>query len=83
MSILPFLLSVLIAFVIGSVAEKLSPYEMPGGFAGAIVAGFVGAWIGPVLFGRVGPMVAGFALVPSIIGAIIFVIIVGILAHLF
>jgi uncharacterized membrane protein YeaQ/YmgE (transglycosylase-associated protein family) len=83
MSILPFLLSVLIAFVIGSVAEKLSPYDMPGGFAGAIVAGFVGAWIGPVLFGHVGPMVAGFALVPSIIGAIIFVIIVGILAHLF
>ena len=74
---------VIIAMVIGTVADKISPFNMPGSWAGAIVAGFIGAWIGPLLFGTWGPMVAGFSLVPALIGAIIVVIVAGIVAKLF
>ena len=83
MSLLAFILSVIIAMVIGVVADKLSPFDMPGGWAGAIIAGFVGAWLGNGLFGTWGPIVAGFSLVPALIGAIIVVIIIGALAKIF
>lgn len=83
MSVLAFILSVIMAMVIGIVAEKLSPFDMPGGWAGAIIAGFIGTWIGNGLFGTWGPIVAGFSLIPALIGAIIVVIIIGALAKLF
>ncbi|WP_026564969.1 GlsB/YeaQ/YmgE family stress response membrane protein [Bacillus sp. UNC41MFS5] len=77
------ILSVIIALVIGTVAGKLAPFKMPGSWAGAIVAGYIGAWIGPQLIGTWGPMVVGFSLVPALIGAIFVVIITGIIAKLF
>ena len=82
MSVVTFILSAIIAMIIGIVADKLSPVNMPGSWAGAIVAGFIGAWIGPLFFGTWGPMVAGFSLIPALIGAIIVVIVAGIIAKL-
>ncbi|EKN71730.1 hypothetical protein BABA_00240 [Neobacillus bataviensis LMG 21833] len=83
MSIVSFILTVIIAMIIGIVADKLSPVKMPGSWAGAIIAGFVGAWVGEYLFGSWGPMLVGFSLVPSLIGAFIVVIVAGIIAKLF
>ena len=83
MSVTTFILSVIIALVIGIVADKISPVSMPGRWAGSLVAGFIGNWIGPLIFGTWGPMVVGFSLVPALIGAIIVVILAGILARLF
>ncbi len=82
MSVTTFILSVIIALVIGIVADKVSPVSMPGRWAGSIVAGFIGNWIGPLIFGTWGPMVVGFSLVPALIGAIIVVIVAGSLAKL-
>lgn len=83
MSVVSFLISVFIAMVIGMVAAKLAPFKMPGSWAGAIVAGFIGAWVGEYLFGSWGPMVAGFSLVPALLGAFIVVIAAGIIAKIF
>ena len=83
MDIIAFILSAIIAMIIGTVADKISPFNMPGSWAGAIVAGFIGAWLGPLLFGTWGPAVAGFSLVPSLIGSIIVVIVVGIITDFF
>jgi uncharacterized membrane protein YeaQ/YmgE (transglycosylase-associated protein family) len=47
------------------------------GIIGNIIAGLVGAWIGQSLLGTWGPSLAGMALVPSILGAIILVLIVS------
>ena len=63
MSVTTFILSVIIALVIGIVADKISPVSMPGRWAGSLVAGFIGNWIGPLIFGTWGPMVVGFSLV--------------------
>lgn len=83
MSLVDLIISAIFAFVIGTVAVKLVPYSMPGSWAGALVAGYIGAWIGPLLFGTWGPMVAGFSLVPDLIGAIIVAFFVGIIAKSF
>ena len=56
MSVTTFILSVIIA-------DKISPASMPGRWAGSLVAGFIGNWIGPLIFGTWGPMVVGFSLV--------------------
>lgn len=71
-----FLVMLLVAAIIGFVGEALVPNTMPGGWAGAIVAGLLGSALGGYLFGGVIPAgadVAGFALIPSIIGAVIVV----------
>ena len=83
MDVVQFLFTIIVAMIIGTVADKLSPVRMPGSWAGAIVAGFIGAWIGPILFGTWGPVLASFSLVPALIGAIIVVIVAGILAKIF
>ena len=80
MSIVAFILSAIIALVIGTVAIKLVPFHMPGGWVGALVAGYIGAWVGQLLLGSWGPMVEGYSLIPALIGAIIVVFIAGIIA---
>ncbi|NHC21208.1 GlsB/YeaQ/YmgE family stress response membrane protein [Bacillus sp. MM2020_4] len=78
-----FILTVVIAMIIGIVADKLSPVKMPGSWAGAIIAGFIGAWVGHHLFGAWGPTLVGFSLIPALIGAFIVVIVAGVIAKLF
>jgi len=83
MNWMSFILTVIIVMAIGIVAEKLTPFTMPGRLAGSLLAGFIGSWIGPYLFGIWGPMVIGISLVPSLLGAIIFVMVVGFIAEFF
>jgi uncharacterized membrane protein YeaQ/YmgE (transglycosylase-associated protein family) len=83
MTLTSFLMAFLIAFVIGTVAEKLSPFKMSGSWAAAIFAGFMGAWLGEYLFGTFGPVIAGVSLVPALLGAIVVVIIGGVITRLF
>ncbi|WP_370871938.1 MULTISPECIES: GlsB/YeaQ/YmgE family stress response membrane protein [Alkalibacillus] len=51
----------------------------PGGIIGNIIVGFIGAWIGHGLFGTFGPEVAGFAIFPAILGAMILVAILSLI----
>lgn len=44
-----------------------------------MVVGFIGAWIGHGLFGTWGPDIAGFAIIPAIIGAAILVFILSLI----
>lgn len=74
------LIALLIAGVIGFAAEALVPGDrMPGGWLAAIGAGLVGSWAGPSLFGVFGPIIAGFAILPAILGAAIVVVVVTLL----
>ncbi|MEN2767546.1 GlsB/YeaQ/YmgE family stress response membrane protein [Ornithinibacillus xuwenensis] len=82
MDILTLLLKIMIAFIIGTVASKVSPLSMPGSWAGAIFAGFIGNWIGMLLIGSWGPMLIDFSLVPALIGAFLTAIVVGGIAKL-
>lgn len=73
MDLVGFLLLLLVALVAGAIGEMLAGGKVPGGWFGSIVAGLIGAWIGTALV-RVGPVVAGIQIIPAIIGAALFVL---------
>ena len=67
--------TLLIGAIIGAFAGALTSRNLPMGWVGNIIAGIVGSWLGESLLGGWGPELAGMAIVPSIIGAVILVII--------
>lgn len=69
--------TLIVGAIIGVIAGALTSKNMPAGWIGNIVAGLVGSWLGQSLLGTWGPSLAGMALIPSIIGAVILVAIVS------
>jgi len=63
--------------IIGWLAGLLTGRDVPRGIIGNIIAGFIGSWLGGLILGSWGPVVGGFAIIPSIIGSIILVLIVS------
>lgn len=69
----------LIGAIIGAVAGYLTSRDLPMGFIGNIIAGLIGSWLGESLLGSFGPEVAGMSLLPSIIGAVILVLLTSLI----
>lgn len=69
--------SLIIGAVIGAIAGAITGKGNSMGWIANIVAGLVGSALGQALLGSWGSSLAGMALVPSIIGAIILVLIVS------
>ncbi|MHB8992425.1 MAG: GlsB/YeaQ/YmgE family stress response membrane protein [Chloroflexota bacterium] len=70
------IVTLLIAGLVGWLADVIVPGRMPWGWLGAILAGLVGSWLGTALLGRMGPVIAGIPIIPALIGAIILALIV-------
>ncbi len=60
-----------VAGIIGWIADMIVPGRLPYGWLGAIVAGLVGSWVGGLILGGFGPSIAGIAIIPALVGAII------------
>ncbi|WP_225998902.1 GlsB/YeaQ/YmgE family stress response membrane protein [Paenibacillus sp. BJ-4] len=75
-------LSVIMAIIIGLIGDALAGHEMPGGIAGSMIAGFVGAWLGVTLLGSWGPVIGDFAVIPAILGTALFVFLLGLVSRL-
>lgn len=75
------IIAVIMAAIIGVIGDAVAGEHMPGGVFGSIIAGFAGVWLGTLLFGAWGPVIAGFPVIPAIIGAILFVFLIGLLAR--
>lgn len=71
------ILYLIIGGVIGWFASFIVGKDVPGGVIGNVITGIIGAWIGGKLLGNWGPKLADFSLIPTIIGALIFVIVVS------
>lgn len=69
--------SLIIGAVIGAVAGALTNRGQSMGWIANIVAGLLGSALGQGLLGSWGPQLAGMALIPSIIGAVILVLVVS------
>ncbi|AEV68838.1 hypothetical protein [Acetivibrio clariflavus] len=74
-----FILTVIIAIICGSVLNSLLAGKIKGGAGEAAVAGLVGAWIGAYmpLFNNFGPKIFDIAVIPSILGAVLGVLVLG------
>ncbi|MGE7183531.1 GlsB/YeaQ/YmgE family stress response membrane protein [Peribacillus sp. NPDC006672] len=74
-----FLWSLIIGGIIGWLAGLIVGRDVPFGIIGNIIAGFVGAWLGSLILGHWGPSVSDFAIIPALIGAIVFVFILSLI----
>ena len=63
----------LICLIAGAITNKGSSM----GWIANILAGLVGSFVGQALLGTWGPSLAGMALIPSIVGAVIVVAVVS------
>ncbi|KAB2337080.1 GlsB/YeaQ/YmgE family stress response membrane protein [Cytobacillus depressus] len=78
-----FLWSLIIGGIIGWIAGMIVGRNIPGGVFGNIIAGFVGAWLGSAIFGHWGPDIAGFAIIPALIGAVVLVFLLSLIMRAF
>ncbi len=72
-----FIWAIIVGAVIGALAGAITNNGQSMGWIANIVAGLIGSVIGQALLGSWGPSLAGMALIPSIIGAVILVLIVS------
>ena len=68
-----FIVGGFIGFLAGSITKKRGSM----GIIAKIVAGLLGSSIGQAVFGTWGPSLAGMALIPSVLGAIIVIAVVS------
>lgn len=73
-----FIMTLIVAAVAGLIGDALVK-DIPGDFWGAMLAGLLGAWIGAYFpyFTALGPVVGGIAIVPTALGAAVFVFLLG------
>lgn len=69
--------SLIVGAIIGAIAGAITNKGNSMGWISNIIAGLVGSAIGQSLLGSWGPSLAGMALVPSIVGAVILVAVVS------
>ncbi|MEH7123589.1 GlsB/YeaQ/YmgE family stress response membrane protein [Bacillus sp. JJ1532] len=78
-----FLWALIIGGIIGWVAGMIAGKDIPGGVFGNIIAGFVGAWLGSAIFGDWGPDIAGFPIIPALIGSVLLVFLLSLIMRAF
>ena len=76
-----FIWSLLVGGIIGAIAGAITNKGSSMGIIANVVAGLVGSAIGQALLGTWGPSIGGMAIVPSLIGAIILVLVVSFFAR--
>ena len=69
--------SLIVGAIIGAIAGAITKKGDSMGWIANIIAGLVGSMIGQSILGHWGPSLAGMALIPSIIGAVILVAVVS------
>ena len=71
--------SIIVGGLIGLIAGAITKKGGSMGFIANIIAGLVGSSVGQSLLGSWGPSLAGMAIIPSIVGAVIVVAVVSFL----
>jgi len=72
-----FVWAIIVGAIIGAIAGAITNNGKSMGWIANIVAGLVGSALGQALLGSWGPSLAGMAIIPSLIGAIILVLLVS------
>ncbi|WP_282675199.1 GlsB/YeaQ/YmgE family stress response membrane protein [Lactococcus lactis] len=69
--------SLIVGALIGLIPGAITNKGSSMGWIANILAGLVGSFVGQALLGTWGPSLAGMALIPSIVGAVIVVAVVS------
>lgn len=69
--------SLIVGAIIGIIAGGITKKGESMGWLTNIIAGLVGSSIGQAIFGHWGPSLAGMALIPSVLGAVILIAVVS------
>lgn len=73
MSLIHFLLYLVVSAVCAGIASRVSvggkSSFTPSGFLASAVVGIVGAWLGSMFLGEIGPSLEGVRLVPALVGS--------------
>lgn len=84
-NIIGVVITLIIAGLVGALADSIVPGNLPFGWLGAILAGLVGSWIGVFLFARLGfgtgIAIAGIPIIPAFVGALILAFLASLLYH--
>jgi uncharacterized membrane protein YeaQ/YmgE (transglycosylase-associated protein family) len=75
------LLYLIVGGIIGWLASLIAGNNLPYGIIGNIICGIIGAWLGGMLLGTWGPSLAGIALLPALIGSIVFVLLLRVITR--
>ena len=63
--------SMFVGFIIGLMAGAITSRGERMGCIGKILLGWFGSWLGQLLFGTWGPIIAGTAIIPAVLGSMI------------
>ncbi len=80
MGILGFIVFLVVAAVCAWIADYFTPGRVPGGFFAAAIVGVIGAWVGNALMGSFGPSLGGAALVPTILGSALCILLMSLVS---
>ena len=69
-SIVHLVLMLVMAGIVGWLADLVVPGKLPWGWLGAIFAGLLGGWLGTLILGPLGPELFGVRLLPAFLGAL-------------
>ncbi|WP_129044592.1 GlsB/YeaQ/YmgE family stress response membrane protein [Companilactobacillus metriopterae] len=72
-----WLWALIVGSIIGAIAGSVTNKGESMGWIANIMAGVVGSFIGEGILGSWGPQLAGMAIVPSLVGAVILVLFVS------
>lgn len=72
-----FIWFLIVGGILGWLAGIILGKDVPGGVIGNIIAGIIGSWIGNTLLGTWGWRVSDFYVFPSLLGALVLILIVS------
>ena len=80
--LLPLIFHLIMAGLVGALANAVVRGALPWGWVGAVLAGLLGSWLGTRLVGDVGPVLFDVPLIPALVGAVLLAVAVSLLGRL-
>ena len=74
--VIGLILTLVMAALVGALARAVIPGRLPSGWAGALLAGMAGSWLGGQLLGHWGPSIFSIYVLPAFLGALVLAFVV-------
>ncbi len=72
-----WLWSLIVGGLIGWGAGAILGRDVPGGVIGNIICGMLGSWLASTFLQDFGPVIGGYAVIPSLVGSVVLILILN------